>query len=118
MTIKNGSVVYASNQVSSNANMRGTLIVDNATYVGKTPSEYSGVNEIGTLILKNAADVTLDKISYTNVFKDTTSKLSYNKLNANAAIYELDTYAFSLTADKTVLKADESLNWTVSIDRA
>lgn len=66
MTIKNGSVVYASVQVSSNANNPGTLIVDNATYIAT--GEFSGVNlGTGKLILKNGATATVPKFGNATV---------------------------------------------------
>ncbi len=62
LTIKNGSVVYASVATSENAKNPGTLTVDNATYIAT--GEFSG-SDLGTgsLILKNGATANVEKIS-------------------------------------------------------
>ena len=119
MIVKNGSEVWAANATSSNANMPGTLTVDGATY--NSTGEYSGSGlGIGTLIVKNGANVTLGAISNANVYVYTepVSTFSYTNLKANAAIYYMDDYAFTLDTDKTALKATESLTATVSVNKA
>ena len=119
MIVKNGAEVWAANRTSSNANMPGTLTVDNATY--DSIEEYTGSGlGIGTLIVKNGAKVTLGAISNANVYVYTNpaNTFSYTELKANAAIYYMNDYAFTLNLDKTALKATESLNATVSIDGA
>ena len=69
LTIKNGSVVYASVQTSSNAKNPGTTIVDNATYV--TTGEFTGSDVgTGTLIIKKGANVTMGKITKANIVID------------------------------------------------
>ncbi len=119
MIVKNGSEVWATNATSSNANMPGTLTVDGATY--DSTGEYSGSGlGIGTLIVKNGAKVTLGNISNANVYvyTDPANTFTYTALKANAAIYYMDDYAFTLVTDKTALKATESLSATVSVDKA
>ncbi len=119
MIVKNGAEVWATNRTSSNANMPGTLTVDNATY--DSIEEYTGSGlGIGTLIVKNGAKVTLGAISNANVYVYTNpaNTFSYTALKANAAIYYMDDYAFTLDLDKTALKATESLTVTVSVDKA
>ena len=69
MTIKNGSVVYASVATSSNAKNPGTTIVDNSTY--KTTGEFSGSDlGTGTLIVKNGAKFSTGKITKANITID------------------------------------------------
>ncbi len=66
LTIKNGSVVYASVATSQNAINPGTTIVDNATYI--TTGEFSGTTVgTGSLILKNGATATVPKIGNATV---------------------------------------------------
>ena len=79
LTIKNGSFVNATDATSSNAIKPGTLIVDNATYVGSGEFSGSGVG-IGSLILKNNANVSLGSISKTNITVDGTSLLTATKI--------------------------------------
>ncbi|MBQ9921760.1 MAG: hypothetical protein IJO52_06215, partial [Clostridia bacterium] len=82
LTIKNGSVVYATNASSQNAKNPGTTTVDNATYVGS--GEFTGA-EVGTgaIILKNNANVTLGTVSKANVTVDTTSTLTATKFTGD-----------------------------------
>ena len=116
MTIKNGSVVHAADATSSNAKKPGTMIVDGATY--KATGEYSGSDVgTGTLIIKNGANVTLGTISKTNVYHEEDSTLTYTSLANTAVVNEMNIYNFTLTTNKTVLKASESVNVTVSIDK-
>ena len=71
LTIKNGSVVYATHATSSNAKNPGTTIVDNATYVAK--GEFTGSDVgTGTLVLKKDANVTMGKITKANIVIDAT----------------------------------------------
>ena len=120
LIIKNGSVVHATNAVSSNAKMPGTLIVDNSTYKSTASnSEFSGSDlGIGTLIMQNGANVTLSKISKTNVYKysqDVT--FTYNTIGDQVTITELSYFAFDLAVDKTVVKAEEDVTVTISLDK-
>ncbi len=86
MTIKNGSVVYASVATSSNANHPGTLTVDNATFISTGEFGGAGLGQ-GTLILKNGANFTTDYLSNVNYSKDATSTLTVNKeIRATAVI--------------------------------
>ncbi len=119
LILKNGTVLHCANATSSNANMPGTLIVDNATYVAT--GEYTGSNlGIGTLIMQNGANVTLNNISKTNVYKysqDVTFK--YNSIVGDqVTITELSYYAFDLAVDKAVVKANEDVTVTISLDKA
>ena len=69
LTIKNGSVVYATVATSSNAKNPGTTIVDNATYT--TTGEFSGSDlGTGTLIVKNGAKFSTGKITKANITID------------------------------------------------
>lgn len=69
MTIKNGSVVYASVNTSSNCKNPGTTIVDNATY--NTTGDFSGSDlGTGTLVVKNGAKFTTGKITKANIIID------------------------------------------------
>ena len=75
LTIKNGSVVYASVQTSQNAKNPGTTTVDNATYV--TTGTFGGADiGTGTLILQNNAKVTTGTLAKVNVTVDGTSLLT------------------------------------------
>ena len=75
LTIKNGSVVYASVQTSQNAKNPGTTTVDNATYV--TTGTFGGADVgTGTLILQNNAKVTTGTLAKVNVTVDGTSLLT------------------------------------------
>ena len=132
LIVKNGSVVNGANASSSNAKMAGTLIVDNATYA--TTGEFTGSNVgIGTLIAQNGANVTLDKISKTNVYKysDVTIKVggkdiedikaddvAFAALTAKqVTVTELSYFAFDLAVDKAVVKAEEDVTVTISLDK-
>ena len=93
LTIKNGSVVYASVQISSNAKNPGTTIVDNATYV--TTGEFSGADVgTGTLIIKKGANVTMGKITKANIVIDATDMTAGELANFTA---DLSGFAGTLT---------------------
>ena len=96
LTIKNGSVVYASVQTSSNAKNPGTTIVDNATYV--TTGTFGGA-DVGTgkLILKNNASFTTGTFAKVDVALDKTSTVTVNNIDAATTTVELGAGA-SLTA--------------------
>ena len=118
LIVKNGSVVNGTNASSANANMAGTLIVDNATYA--TTGEFTAsTSGIGTLIAQNGANVTLGKIAKTNVYKysDATIKVGANDVATDAAkqvtVTNMSYYAFELSVDKHVVKATESVNVTI-----
>ncbi len=86
MTIKNGSVVYASVATSSNANHPGTLTVDNATFISK--GEFSGADlGQGTLVVKNGASFTADTISKVNYAVDKTSTFTVGTVK-DSAVFE------------------------------
>ena len=116
MTIKNGSVVHAINNANENAFMPGTLIVDNATYVG-TGELTGGKIATGLLILKNKANVTLNNVSNTKIYQEQGTTLKYNKIDTTDNIYAVDTYTFTLKTNKTALKANEHMTVTVAIDK-
>ena len=81
LTIKNGSVVYASVQTSSNAKNPGTTTVDNATYV--TTGTFGGSDlGIGKLILKNNASFTTGTLAKVDVAIDASSELIFTKIDA------------------------------------
>ena len=75
MTIKNGSVVYASVATSENAKNPGTLTVDNATFISEGTFGGSDLGQ-GTLILKNGASFTTDTLENVNATVDATSTLT------------------------------------------
>ena len=86
MTIKNGSVVYASVQVSSNAWNCGKTVVDNSTYI--TTGEFSGSTSgiIGTLEIRNGATAVVPAFSNANVIVDTESSLTFKNIKAGATL--------------------------------
>ena len=86
MTIKNGSVVYASVATSSNAWNCGKTVVDNSTYM--TTGEFSGSTSgiIGTLEVRNGATAVVPAFSNANVIVDTESSLTFKNIKAGATL--------------------------------
>ena len=113
LTIKNGSVVYASVQVSSNAKNPGTTIVENATYV--TTGEFSGADVgTGTLIIKKGANITVGKITKANIVIDATGMTAgevaftgdLSKFAGTLSVINNDTMEAKIVDGKIVLVAN------------
>ena len=111
LTIKNGSVVYASVQVSSNAKNPGTTTVDNATYV--TTGTFGGADVgTGTLILQNEARFTTGTLAKVNVTVDGTSLLTATKADTTTTTVTVDGSALEVGDEVKVI----DLNGSASIE--
>ena len=83
MTIKNGSVVYASVAASSNAKNPGTLTIENATF--NASGEFTGSDlGIGTLVIKDGASFTATSITKANIVIDAANMTAGDVINVNA----------------------------------
>ena len=117
LTIKNGSVVYASDNTNENARKPGTVIVENATYVGT--GTYSGSNlGIGNLILRSGANVTLGTIEKTNLYQYPGSNLTATKVEGTTNVYEMQDYTLNLNVSDTTIQANDTITVEVSFDKA
>ena len=105
MTIKNGSVVYASVATSSNANHPGKLTVDNAKFI--STGTFTGADlGTGTLILVNGAEFTTGTLENVNATVDATSKLTAT-IGSGATVTEKgSTLAGAGTEDDPYIIAD------------
>ena len=102
MTIKNGSVVYASVAASSNAKNPGTLTIENATF--NASGEFTGSDlGIGTLVIKDGASFTAGSITKANIVIDA-ANMTAGVVNVNANLAKLAGSISVINNDKLVAK--------------